>query len=433
MSPPTHAGADPAMARLAAGLRASARAHHAGHQPRAAGDRALLTALGYQPDHPAPQRANQAALLAAAATLPRLFQLRAAAAPGLFVFGAEIHQAGQTRGVSGTGATLAEAFQSCVGEAVELQAQFPGTQSWRRAPFASLAPPGLLAAQIGLPPRAACDWLEATCLTNGIPSLLPVDLCLRRPEDQRDFTAPFPLSIGCAAGPNAETATLRAVLEVIERDALALWWRGGRRGHALSAESPATREAAALLASLRQGNATRRAWLLDITTDLGVPCIAALSCRADGRGLACGTAARLTQAQAARAAVMEMCQMELAGELVAAKRAQGGTLNPRDRAHLRRETKLRADDCGLLHPLPPRAPPVAPNTLATLLTRLASLGLHAHAVTLTLAENPIPVIRVLVPGLEQEPSQAKRPGPRLAAEIARSGGGRAYTGGVSLM
>ena len=58
-----------------------------------------------------------------------------------------------------------------------------------------------------------------------------------------------------------------------------------------------------LLAQLRQGASARRSWLLDITTEIGVPCVAAVSCMADGFGFAFGLAARPTLEAAARSAV----------------------------------------------------------------------------------------------------------------------------------
>ena len=45
-------------------------------------------------------------------------------------------------------------------------------------------------------------------------------------------------------------------------------------------------EAAALISHLRGGQDGRVAWLLDITTDLGVPAFAALSVDGNGRQLA---------------------------------------------------------------------------------------------------------------------------------------------------
>ena len=108
-----------------------------------------------------------------------------------------------------------------------------------------------------------------------------------------------------------------------------------------------------LLRQLRHGaSVQRRTWLLDITTDIGVPCVAAVSCRADGSGFAFGLAARPALEAAARSAIVEMCQLELADAVVAAKRSERGddALNAQDRIHLQRAA-INADQCGLLQPV----------------------------------------------------------------------------------
>ena len=82
-------------------------------------------------------------------------------------------------------------------------------------------------------PERALSWFRATRSTDGSEVLLPADICLRRPPAQREFTPPFPLSIGSAAGPSREAAALHGLLELIERDAAALWWRGGQFGRSI--------------------------------------------------------------------------------------------------------------------------------------------------------------------------------------------------------
>src|SRR5262245_48372825 len=165
------------------------------------------------------------------------------------------------------------------------------------------------------------------------------------------MTQPFLLWMGCAAGPTKADAILHGLCELVERDAAGLWWRGGVRGRPLALDDPASGDAAGLLAELRQENTSRRTWLLDITTDLGIPAIAAISCREDGKGFACGLGARPTVAGAARGAIMELCQSELAHAVVAAKEAESGRdkLNARDRAHIARATRIDAETCALLH------------------------------------------------------------------------------------
>lgn len=381
--------------------------------------RAVLQALDCPlPAQPGPEDRHRGRLFLAAGRFGRLFRLNARAAPGLHFFGAEVPQAGQPAlNAAGSGLHPLEAFESCVGEAIErLSARETEEDAARRcpppdAPEAWLAP--LLAEARGDP-----GWLPARRLVDGATVPVPIDLCLRRPPERRAFEPPWPLSNGCAAGPSAEEATLRGLLELIERDAVALWWRGGRPAAPIPLEDPAVAAAAALLARLRQGEGGRRSWLLDITTDLGVPAVAAVSFDAAGGGFCFGTAARPSLAAAGCAALMEMAQIELAMEVVEAKRRERGeaALNAVDRQHLQRLAAIDASSCPIVHPrAPPRAGAVPAGedaTLGALLDRLGAHGLRPLVLDLSRPEFGVPVIRVLCPGLEAEPCRLA--GPRLA-------------------
>jgi ribosomal protein S12 methylthiotransferase accessory factor len=141
-------------------------------------------------------------------------------------------------------------------------------------------------------------------------------------------------------------------------------------------------------------------------------------------------------ADAAKGAVLEMTQMELAHAVVAAKRREAGdtALNEADHGHLRRRDHLDVARCALLHPLPPGpAHPDMPtdHALANLVAHLASRGLPSFAVDLTRRAFDVPVVQVVCPGLEKEPSRLS--GTRLHATISATGGGGAYTGGIPLM
>jgi len=421
--------------------------------------RALLCALDYdKPGDPGPfaagsEAAHRAWMLQAAAGFTRLFQLAAPDAPGLHVFGAEldprrIRPGGtglRTASSSGVGWSRRAAFEGCVGEGIEFLAQIETDQDQlvraRLADHADAIGP-VLAADLaglieaaGLPPDAPIDWIGGLALTDGAPVSFPADLCLRR-GSRHSLIAPAPLSIGCAAGPSFESAALHALLELIERDAAAHWWRGGRRGRLIPLDHPACGVAGETVAAMRLGRFRRRAWLLDITTDLGVPCVAAISVEPDGSGFACGLSAGPGLAAAVRGAILELAQMELAHAVVAAKRREGGdaALNEADRAHLRRRDELDVEGCLLLHPLPPG--PVAPDidpghALGRLVAYLAARGLPSYAVDLTRPGLGVPVVRIFCPDLDKEPSRLF--GPRLRATIAAHGGGGMHTGGVPLM
>jgi ribosomal protein S12 methylthiotransferase accessory factor len=232
---------------------------------------------------------------------------------------------------------------------------------------------------------------------------------------------------------------LHGLLELIERDAASLWWRGGQRARSIPAQHAAVVVAEGLLQKLRHGAPSpRRTWLLDITTDIGVPSVTAVSCRADGSGFAFGLAARPTLEAAVRSAILEMCQGELADVIVAAKRSERGddALNAQDRIHLQRAA-INADQCQLLHPVAEHAAHLsihateASAIFELIVERLKQSGIDTFCIDLTRERFAVPVIRVIAPGLQLEPSDIVTP--RLQHMIARTGGGASYTGGISLI
>jgi ribosomal protein S12 methylthiotransferase accessory factor len=433
-----------------------------GDQPREADPdaRSLLEALGYAAAvevdgrESGPETRHRAHLLNVASRFLRVFELTAPDAPGLVALGAQfdpatadpMHAGSPVVGVSGVGLSLQQAFQGCIGEAIEYLSQLQTGDD-------ILVSPGISDPAVAFGPQtreflaafSACrlradaelSWHRATRITDNAEVLLPADLCLRRPPTQQEIKPPFPLSTGSAAGTSWDGAALHGLLELIERDAASLWWRGGRRGKLIPAEHEAQIAAQARLSRLRQNVSARRSWLLDITTEIGVPCVVAVSCKADGYGFAFGLAARPTLAAAACSAVVEMCQGELAYAVIEAKRREGTALNERDRVHHRRATEIDADRCLLLQPVVEPGEHLTieatdANALVRLIaTRLERLGIETFGLNLTRPNFSIPVARIIAGGLQLEPSELITP--RLAAMIAQTGGGARYTGGVLLI
>jgi ribosomal protein S12 methylthiotransferase accessory factor len=422
--------------------------------------RPLLEALGYataefkgaESDSETRHRAN---LLKVASRFARVFELAAPDAPGLVSVGAEfdpaladpIHAGHPVVGVSGVGLSLQDAFQGCIGEGIEYLSQLqtgddalefvPDDPASRLGPQAREFLAAFSAHRHR--PDAALSWRRVTRLTDRREVLLPADLCVRRPLDQQEVKPPFPLGTGSAAGRSWDAAALHGLLELIERDAASLWWLGGNRGKSIPPGHEAQIMAETLLGLLRQGASARRSWLLDITTDIGVPCVAAVSCMADGFGFAFGLAARPTLKAAARAAVLEMCQGELARAVVEAKVRERGeaALNARDRIHRRLATMLNADRCLLLQPGPERSRHLEISTtdpdavVRLIVDRLVQLGIETFGLDLTRPQFAVPAARVIAPGLQPLPSGILTP--RLADMIARTGGGATHTGGVALI
>ncbi len=419
--------------------------------------RRLLENLGYAlpsagiADEEAQHRAR---LLQAAAKFVRIFELSVPDAPGLVAFGAEIdpaladplHAGSPLVSVSGVGASVQQAFQGCVGEGVEYLSQLYRSadvlvrNGLEKAATLDVQARVLIAELVRSATATDLElsWTPAVRLADGEKVFLPADLCLRRPPDLQEFALPFPLSTGSAAGPSWEAAALHGVLELIERDAASLWWRGGNRGGAMPA--PVNAEAESLLRTLRNGaSSSRRSWLLDITTDIGIPSVAALSCRPDGRGLAFGLSSRLTLGAAARSAIFELCQIELAYAVIEAKRSERGdaALNAKDHVHLQRATAFDAKSCALLQPVAERAahllvdPSDRRLALQAIVRRLGEFGIDCYGLDLTRSHFAIPVARVIAPALQPEPSDIITL--RLAHMTAQTGGGEPYTGGIALI
>jgi thiazole/oxazole-forming peptide maturase SagD family component len=370
------------------------------------------------------------ALSAVAGRLDRLFRIDAPEAPGLALVGGVIalseNQAlamgAPAVSVTGNGFSVARALVSCLGEAADILSQFEHDDDVTEAATTDMRLEGWIkeALPLGI---TRLDMMAGRYSATGEPVRVPADLCLRRPPARRIIEPVGALSAGCAAGRDPAMAQERAILELIERDAAALWWLGGIPPREMAVDAGT----GDLLRQLR-GDVTRRVTrLLDLTADIGVPVIAACSHDPEGLGLACGVAARRSAAEAARAAIQEMAQMELAAPLARMKAAGRGeaSLNDTDRRTLARAA-MHAPSCVLLDASETAGSPDL--TAGSPAGHLKDRGLDVFTIDLTRRDIAVPVIRALAPGLQ--PFSARVVTPRLAAAIARTGGGAAHHRGV---
>ncbi|WP_171060632.1 YcaO-like family protein [Poseidonocella sp. HB161398] len=331
----------------------------------------MLDALGYGPAE-AGTTANRIALLRLAARLGGVFPVPAPFAPGLRLVGARAPEPGQS-GFSGRGLDPARAFETCLGEAAEYL-------SFLRQPEDPLVRDGHVAGR-RLADGSACS--------------LPADEVLRDPGAGAGAAS----STGTGAGPDPETATCAALLEAVERDAVARWWHRGESARAV----PAAGEASALEARLRAGRA-RQTWFLDLTPAHGLPVAAALSCDPGGAAVVAGFCAAPEHATAQRGALLELCQMEAASELARyrARTVGEAAMGPAERIWLERQRHLHLDACPCLagSPAPPRdAAALGPGRLsAAIALRLEEAGHRAAACDITRPGIGIPVMRVRVSG-----------------------------------
>jgi ribosomal protein S12 methylthiotransferase accessory factor len=430
------------------------------HAPTA-GDFPVPGMLDIDPNSPhgsaliAATAAAHGPLLAPAAhRLSRLFLLRSPWAPGLRFAGGQVQYDGGPDALcdprvfsqSGPSETLEGGLAACIGEAIELLSQIerPGDVAGTARPgdVQHTLMPGtqpVIARHLAAAGRLAdipLDWMRGHLLDSGHEVRIPADWCVRRSPARNTLPPPWILGSGVAAGPDWDWAASRALLELAERDAAALWWIGGRRGRPVALHDPAMTEACRLASHLRQDQTARACWLLDITSVPGIPCVVAVSTDPDGRGSAFGFGARLTLADAARGALLENAQMELALLLARAKSLNahhGAALTATDQKHLDQAAGIDAAGCDLLHPsgtARSHAAFAGGDALASVTAAFTAAGIGAALVDLTRPEFGLPVVRAIAPLLQPIPSTVVSL--RLQSALTETGGGARFTRGVPL-
>lgn len=156
--------------------------------------------------------------------------------------------------------------------------------------------------------EAETDWTPVWSLTGQRRRLLPTALLYYGTEQPPGRRWCFANSNGAAAGASLEDAVLQGFLELVERDAVALWWynRTVQPGVELDGNDPWTAELRSVHAALG-----REVWALDLTTDFGIPVVAALSRRTDkaAEDIMLGFGAHFDPRIALRRALTEVNQM----------------------------------------------------------------------------------------------------------------------------
>jgi oxazoline/thiazoline synthase len=167
------------------------------------------------------------------------------------------------------------------------------------------------------------DWTTGWSLTADRPRRLPTAYCFYDHPDARRLGFCHADSNGSAAGSTREEAILQGFCELVERDAVALWWYHRSRLPGVDLDSFGDPWVAALRAHY-EGPLRRRLWALDLTADLGVPTYAAVSAATDrpGQDVIVGFGAHLEPAAALGRALAELNQFLPS---VQARNADGST------------------------------------------------------------------------------------------------------------
>lgn len=350
---------------------------------------------------------------------------------------------GALRGQSaGKGDTLAEAQVGALGEAIErYSAVWQGDEPRIRASLGSLAAEGkpfvhpneiqlfserqygrcaeqgssgplYHTVPVRFDPDRSCDWTPVWSLTRQCTVYVPTGaLYYRYPHDRgRAFIRAD--SNGSAAGGNLTEAVFHGLLELIERDGVALWWYNRvARPEWLPGDTNLSHITEWRTAHARLG---REAWILDITSDLGVPTAVAVSrltgsLRYPGEGILMGFGADPDPAAAAAKAMKEANQL-LAAVDKALSDVPGRTRAGEDELMVNWWRTARLSDHPYLYPLSltgsssSQAPSFPPDDVTSSQVDRLRSSVERHGMEVLIANQTrpdigLPVAKVIVPGL----------------------------------
>jgi oxazoline/thiazoline synthase len=246
-------------------------------------------------------------------------------------------------------------------------------------------------------PSAEIEWSPVWSLRDGRFKYLPTSLLYFFYRGPGQINAD---SNGCAAGNTLEEAIVQGFLELIERDAYAIWWYNRSQRE----EVDLAQFDDSYIHNLRQQLAEtgRRLWVLDVTTDLGIPTFVAMAhWLKDGKeNIEFGSGAHFDPQIAMLRALTELNQFLSIGLM-------GGGSG--DKSSLDGVTPLRLEDHAYL--LPGKKPASGASAAAKFgnlgsreqvdaCVRLTTeAGLDFMVLDQTRVDIGVPIVRVIAPGL----------------------------------
>jgi oxazoline/thiazoline synthase len=242
-------------------------------------------------------------------------------------------------------------------------------------------------------PTAKIEWSPAWSLRDQRFRYLPTGLLYFFYEDFHTD------SNGCAAGNSREEAIVQGFLELVERDAYAIWWYN----RLLRPEVDLSEFDDSYIRDIKSQFADhgRKIWVLDITSDLGVPTyVAMMHWIEDGKeNLEFGSGAHFDRRIALLRSLTELSQFLSIGE--------GGLRG--DRSTLDGVTPLKVENYPFLLPAPHSAapPPLGMNVpldsvkeqVEACVEVARRAGYDFLVLDQTRPDVEVPVVRVIVPGL----------------------------------
>ncbi|HAA15660.1 MAG TPA: adenylate cyclase [Cytophagales bacterium] len=248
------------------------------------------------------------------------------------------------------------------------------------------------------------EWTPVYSLTQKKFKYLPTAFCYAQyPAGDEKHLFSYPDSNGCAAGNTLEEAILQGYLELIERDAAAIWFynRIPRPTVDLaSLDNPYLEEVQAYYKEI-----DRTLYVLDLTTDFGVPVFVAVThnLKEGPDEILYAFGAHVEAAIALERAIIEVNQL-----LPIVKTKEGGYLT-KDPDFVSWLTEVRIEDAPYLAPngelkqfpedYPALCPPTISDAVQCCIQAADQIGLETLVLDLTQPDIGLPVAKVMVPGM----------------------------------
>jgi ribosomal protein S12 methylthiotransferase accessory factor len=256
-------------------------------------------------------------------------------------------------------------------------------------------------------PEANIEWSPVWSLSRREARYLPTAFCYYDYPQPDERTYCIACSNGNAAGNTLEEAVLQGFLELVERDGVALWWYNRIRRPGVDLDSFSEPYLGRLQAFLREHE--REFWVLDLTTDLGIPVFVSVCRRTDGspEQIVPGFGAHLDARVALLRAVTEMNQMLASPLLEPAGKELGDLAADPETAHW----LTTATVANQPYLLPADSPPLTAasyrqdwaddvmDDVRACQARVERAGMEMLILDQTRPEVGLPVAKVIVPGL----------------------------------
>jgi len=254
------------------------------------------------------------------------------------------------------------------------------------------------------------DWHPVYSLTQQKFKYLPSCFCFAQypAEDELRLFA-YPDSNGCAAGNSMEEAILQGLLELVERDSVALWWYN--RHQTLGVDLKSFQDPYFDQLMEYYGSLNRGLYVLDITTDLQIPSFIAISYSMEGEKqeivFGCGT--HVEASIGIERALTELNQILPIANVSPEDRKQGkyrtqddvflqwlNTATLENQPYLKPASQQKAKTAA---DYPQLCAPTVYDALQFCLKSTEAQGLETLVLDLTRADVGLNVVKVILPGL----------------------------------